>query len=244
MNPGMNKRGICKECGKERYIVNAKYKCCGVCNTLRLHPEGKKPSVRKIDSKVVDSMRLARVLKNPLNQSPVKKGKVKYCSVPGCLSVVHTKGMCGVHYYKQLNENKKAAPVKTQTADERIVKSHLSKLKSKTKQKYVSENGGMCEGCCKYTGGLQYSHIISVGQRKDLELHPQNHNMLCQKCHEDWESYNPERLLALAVFYPNMEFIREHDTEKFWKIYFKFNDAMMFDVCKRIEEIDENFNKK
>lgn len=223
----------CKECGRKRKIVNRKYGLCDECNYVRINNK------TKLEKRIerVSLMRRESIIKSSL------LNEVSVCGRRGCVKEVFSSGLCRSHFFKDVYKEKKQKKKTTQQAKEIKIKNTLSSLKKKAKEDaYLA--GNECEGCLKRIfQTLDYSHILSVGQRKDLENDKDNKNMLCRSCHSKWESNNAEQMTSLACFNKNMKYIREKDTERFWKIYFILNDAMMFSECKMLEEIDNDYTK-
>ena len=248
----------CSRCGK--YVIfNKTHRLCFYCNFERNHKgvSYKEYQLGKINLRYEKAKRRAEVVRN-MKKEVLKKGILstdeKYCSVKGCVEKAYTYkygNLCTTHYFKKrkndklLEENKKRKlKVRSQAVRERKIKRELSKIKKEAKE-ISSKSGGVCEGCgVGFSNILDYSHILSVAQRKDLELDKDNKNMLCRTCHNKWESNNAEKLSELKCLYRNLEYIRKKDEGRFWQIYFIFNDAMMMEVCKKIEEMDENFKNE
>ena len=65
---------------------------------------------------------------------------------------------------------------------------------------FVKEN---IDGCYS---SRNVSHIISRGARADLAHDPRNHNMLCGRCHSEWENGNKQGML---IYMDNMVVVRE-----------------------------------
>jgi len=117
----------------------------------------------------------------------------------------------------------------------------MSAIKRAAKIKHFDDTGNICEGCGKPHSGLDYSHILSVGQRKDLELEKDNKNLLCRTCHQTWESWNVEKMFKLNCIYNNLEYIRAMDEQTFWKIYFKCIDFQKFTYANVLLSIPIRF---
>lgn len=207
-------------------------------------------------------------LKNMVETSTLKGtfGTISRCLEPHCVKPTYMRGKCVTHWRQERftfnkalkkQEGKEEKAIEVVNNSEKNVSKTVSKKKSTiasvskknalvkaemTKMKKEAKSIEQpCEGCLSHKGVLDYSHILSVGQRKDLELHPENKNMLCRECHQKWESWDPSKMITLSCFYNNMRFIYKHDTQRFWRVYFKFNDVLDFKVCKELENIEEEF---
>jgi len=98
------------------------------------------------------------------------------------------------------------------------VKSALSELKTQIELEAVQNDEYFCNGCGVSYPGLDKSHILSVGQRKDLELFKENIQLMCRTCHMKWESWNIQQMITLHCFERNLEFIKEWDIETYNKL--------------------------
>lgn len=230
---------LCVSCIK-RPIFNKTYGLCRICNHKRIHPEEnffekkKRKNEEYIQNKI-EKMRFS-ILRDPLLNDNI-------CSEIGCSNPVSTKksGLCNFHNKIKKEKVKisiKSIDKKTKNKKEIEVKRKLSKIKSKAKEgKYI------CEGCDK-NKLLQYSHILSVAQRKDLEIDENNKNLLCQTCHSDWESWDAKKMFNLSCINYNLNYIRQNDEKTFWKIYYKCIDSEMYKEAKEMEKIDEEYKNK
>lgn len=155
------------------------------------------------------------------------------CTHEGCsLPVVNKKhGLCQKHNYirmhgrsqeevyaersasrpKKIYKIKTYAPPRQQTSKERAVKSALSEVKSSIELKAIHDNMYYCWGCGISHPGLDKSHILAVGKRKDLELDPDNMNLFCRDCHRAWESGDIRRMIALLTFEKDLRYILYND---------------------------------
>lgn len=119
---------------------------------------------------------------------------------------------------------KSSKPLKQQTVKQSGQQVKLNRLKQKIELEAIQNNEYFCWGCGNAKGGLDKSHILSVGQRKDLELIKANINLFCRKCHSDWESGDLIKMLNLNSFEKDLQFIKENDT----KVYNKLLDAITY----------------
>src|SRR5690606_14450969 len=185
------------------------------------------------------NLRRESIIKNSITSLSKEK---KFCCVKGCFNTWYSDkygNYCQEHHI-QMRKDYNRYEKKNK---EKVVKNELSIIKNKEKELHKEKTGNRCEGCGQYHSNLDYSHILSVKQRKDLELEKDNKNLLCRQCHENWESRNAQKMLSLECFYNNMKYIRSVDKERFWKIYFIFNDELMINECNKLEEIDNEFKK-
>jgi ribosomal protein L37AE/L43A len=114
----------------------------------------------------------------------------------------------------------KFKPLPQQKASEAEIKHKLSILKKEIEVEAIQNNMYYCWGCGRATGfcgGLDKSHILSVGQRKDLELDKTNMNLFCRDCHTKWESWNIDKMIMLHSFEKDFNYIKEKD----WRVYNK-----------------------
>lgn len=246
--------GYCCRCGKYK-VVNKRHNLCRFCNFERIHNktylEYQKVKSAENRRRIVEKMKAER-----LRGGMVEKNR-KFCSVKDCMKIMFTYkyGIVCRKHYNEMRRNEKESErydsrrimspnynkINERNAKERKIKSELSKIKKAAKEKAYSD-GNVCDGCGKRSSAvLDYSHILSVSQRKDLENDDRNKNMLCRSCHEKWESRDSEKLLSLKCLMDNMRYIREVDEGRFWRFYFIFNDAMRMDVCREMEDIDSSF---
>lgn len=107
------------------------------------------------------------------------------------------------------------------TKKERGIKEKLSDIKKSIEMDAIQEGNYYCWGCGVSKLGLDKSHILSVKQRKDLELEKENINLLCRDCHMDWESNDIERMLKLDCFVKDFEYIQLKDKARFNQILTK-----------------------
>lgn len=113
---------------------------------------------------------------------------------------------------------KKPKAIKQQTAKEKSRKEQLSQLKAEIEERAISNNEYYCWGCGKSGIPLDKSHILSVKQRKDLELDKDNINLFCRESHMDWESWDIVRMIKLLTFEKDLHYIQKKDKQTFNKI--------------------------
>lgn len=228
---------LCCKCQKYK-IANKRYMLCTYCNFERTHDGmsvlewNKKKTLDKKSLNNKEERRFAGL------KDPLLLPKNRLCKVIGChKSTTGKKPYCTEHT-KVKKKNKEKT---SQQIHQEQVKNDLRELKNNAKKEWADKTDGKCQGCLKNKGFLDYSHILSVGQRKDLELDPNNKNLLCRSCHQDWESWNPEKMFNLACIDYNLKYVRENDESSFWRLYFKCSDQLMMNECKKMEEIDQNY---
>lgn len=109
-----------------------------------------------------------------------------------------------------------------QALQESKIKDQLKIIKENIHTRNQEQNTYYCQGCLVngYTVHLDCSHILSVKQCKRLELDHNNIQLLCRKCHSDWESWNIQKMIRLLCFKSNLNFIKQNDTYRFNKITF------------------------
>ncbi len=236
---------VCCKCHKFK-VINKTYQLCRFCNHERTH-NGE--NIFQTSSKKAKEKREEKVsrMKQALLKDPLLNDQC--CSITGCLNKKFTKkngGLCLYHFNIEKNNQKqkkakKRTYVSQQSIRQKKIKQELSVIKNEEKQKHYDQTGNTCEGCLKSFPILDYSHILSVGQRPDLELVRENKNLLCRKCHEKWESWDPNIMFTLACIDYNITYLRKIDKESFWKLYFKCVDNLMMVEAKKMETIDEDF---
>jgi len=126
----------------------------------------------------------------------------------------------------------KFKPIKQQTSNEAETKKKLHELKLLIEQKAINNGVYYCWGCGKSEGGLDKSHILSVKQRKDLELDENNIDLFCRTCHESWESGIIEKMIILNTFESDLLYIQKHDSKRYNKILLMIENysERMFDL--------------
>lgn len=132
-------------------------------------------------------------------------------------------------------------PIKQQTTKEKNRKNALSQVKSEIEIEAMQDNRYFCWGCGHAKGGLDKSHILSVKQRKDLELDKDNINLFCRDCHVDWESGDIVRMIKLLTFTKDLEYIKSKDKGTYNKIL----DAIEYWIIHddKLETNEELFKK-
>ena len=118
---------------------------------------------------------------------------------------------------------KRSTPIKQQTKKEGSIKKELSIVKNKIRQDALQNDEYYCKGC-GVTGALDCSHILSVGQFKELELDEENINLFCRTCHMNWEANDIEKMGKLLTFRKDLEYIKKHSRERYSKIVHKMQD--------------------
>lgn len=108
--------------------------------------------------------------------------------------------------------------VNQQTVKEKEIKEKLSALKLEIEIEAQQDNHYYCWGCGKGEKGLDKSHILSVKQRKDLELEKTNINLLCRDCHMKWEGGDIKEMIMLNCFEKDILYIKEKDTGRYNKL--------------------------
>lgn len=115
-------------------------------------------------------------------------------------------------------------PVKQQTEKEKSRKTQLSQIKNEIEEEAIFDNRYYCWGCGKSGVALDKSHILSVKQRKDLELDKENINLFCRECHETWESNLIHRMLGLDSFEKDLRYIMKMDKNRYNGLIHQLND--------------------
>lgn len=146
----------------------------------------------------------------------------------------------------------KYKPIKQQTSNEAETKKKLHELKTSIEQKAIDQGVYYCWGCGKGGVALDKSHILSVKQRKDLELDEMNINLFCRDCHMNWESSVIEKMIVLVTFESDLLYIQKHDSKRYNKILLLIEEysEKMFDMIvdgtidPRIKELIQYFQKE
>lgn len=123
-------------------------------------------------------------------------------------------------------------PIRQQTKGEQIIKGKLSTVKTNIELEAVQNDLYYCKGCGYSHPGLDKSHILSVKQRKDLELEKENIDLLCRECHMDWESWDILRMGNLNCFERYVEYISRMDNETYNKITTKIEEYMLWEPAE------------
>lgn len=126
---------------------------------------------------------------------------------------------CSLSCKAKDKKNGRVLPSKKDTA----IKRELIEVKKGIDQKAMDEDMYYCWGCGNGSTGLDHSHILGVGQRKDLELDPENMNLFDRTCHDAWESGDIMRMLDLNTFEKDLEYIEVNDDKRYWDIIEKIH---------------------
>ena len=124
----------------------------------------------------------------------------------------------------------KLKPIKQLTEQERERKKQLSEVKSEIEIDAQQDGRYYCWGCDKGGVALDKSHILSVRQRKDLELEKENINLFCRDCHVDWEGGSIHKMAALNTFEKDLLYIRSKDRGRYNKLKLLIDDFVAFDL--------------
>ena len=181
----------CNSCNLDKLIVNKKYGICDDCNFARLHNGQSKAEVYSDRKKEKDQSKPFNWYEDKIPSSLLQKKPI----------VVKTR-----------------IKIKPQSSKQKEVSQQLSILKSNIEIEALQDSKYYCWGCGCAKGGLDKSHILSVGQRKDLELIKDNINLFCRTCHNDWESNDILRMLKLHSFEKDLQYIKENDVSRYNQI--------------------------
>jgi len=96
--------------------------------------------------------------------------------------------------------------MRKQTPKQKIRQKLLSILKNEIRQDAWDNGEYCCQGCGLGGVPLDCSHILSVAQRKDLELDRDNINLFCRDCHNKWESGEEEKQMELLTYKKDIEY--------------------------------------
>lgn len=146
--------------------------------------------------------------------------------------------------------------INQQTAKEKDTKEKLSALKLEIEIEAQHDNHYYCWGCGKGEKGLDKSHILSVKQRKDLELDKPNINLLCRGCHVKWEGGNIKEMIMLDCFEKDIQYIRDKDIGRYNKLvlmiqecaaelFDKFiddKDSVPTELYQKVMRFEQNYN--
>jgi 5-methylcytosine-specific restriction endonuclease McrA len=144
---------------------------------------------------------------------------------------------------KQSLKQPKVYTIKTATKKEANNLVKLVELKKKITLKAIQEDMYFCWGCGKGEEGLDKSHILSVKQRKDLELDEDNINLFCRKCHVIWESGDVEKMVGLDTIEKDLAYIGEKDSGKLSVLMGKVEDYVTKNQGTRLERAKYLLNR-
>lgn len=119
---------------------------------------------------------------------------------------------------------KKNYVIKQSTKKEEVQKNLLSLVKKKIRKEAIDSDTYYCWGCGDGSQDLDCSHILSVKQRKDLELEQENMNLFCRDCHNAWESWDITKMQKLFTFQKDLLYIKEKDDRVYQKILIKIQE--------------------
>ena len=81
-----------------------------------------------------------------------------------------------------------------------------------------------CQGCLKWFKVIDASHKIPLSQNENLAASEDNMTLLCRGCHSAWENGTVMEMIDLHCFVSDMQYLYEHDGERFHKIFFRMMD--------------------
>lgn len=139
-----------------------------------------------------------------------------------------------VYQLKQTPIKRSNKPIKQVTSKQSKRSAELSDLKYNIELQALQDGNYYCWGCGHAKGALDKSHILSVRQRKDLELDPNNINLFCRTCHMDWESNDILKMLKLHSFDKDLQYIQNKDKNRYNSIL----DALNYFVAHFEEYIE------
>lgn len=119
---------------------------------------------------------------------------------------------------------KKNYVIRQSTKKEEIQKSLLSLVKKRVRKEAIDSDTYYCWGCGDGSQNLDCSHILSVKQRKDLELEQENINLFCRDCHNIWEHESIVKKKKLLTFDKDLEYIRNNDERVYQSLMFKISE--------------------
>lgn len=129
---------------------------------------------------------------------------------------------------KPVVQPKKIYTIKNQSKKETTQQNQLSTVKTNLRIESQQEDKYYCWGCGVSGQRLDCSHILSVKQRKDLELDKENMNLFCRDCHDRWESWDIEQMLFLETFLKDLLYIHKNDNRTFQRIIIKMNELVLY----------------
>lgn len=146
---------------------------------------------------------------------------------------------------RKINAKHKPKPIRQQTSKEVSIKRELIELKKQVHQEAQDNEMYYCWGCGMGGVGLDSSHILSVGQRKDLELDKDNINLFCRECHMDWESNDPRKMIPLITFENDLLYIKKHDKKRYNDLIAMIDEYSIeiFDEVVR-SDLNDEFKEK
>lgn len=114
-------------------------------------------------------------------------------------------------------KQKQRFKIKQTTSKQASLNQKLSQIKNEIALEAIQNDEYFCKGCGS-SSEIDKSHILSIGQRKDLELVKENIQLLCRRCHIKWEGGNYSKMSSLWCFNDNLEYIKKVDLGKYHKI--------------------------
>lgn len=126
-------------------------------------------------------------------------------------------------------KQKKSFKINQTTSKQANLNRKLSELKKEIALKAIQNDEYYCKGCGSGSE-IDKSHILSIGQRKDLELVEENIQLLCRRCHVKWEGGIIHQMISLHCFRENLLFIRRYDRNRYNQLKIFIDDFCIYEV--------------
>jgi hypothetical protein len=215
------REGPCFECNKNTNIVNRTKWLCTYCNTNRL---SKQLITKKREEKII--------CKKCKKENTIVNNTHTLCQECNHLRI-HKKTIQEtlLEQQQKQQQRERLKPIKKQKTTQQVRKEQntkqlLSELKKEIENEALDNDTYYCKGCGASYLGLDKSHILSVGQRKDLELEKENIDLLCRDCHVKWESGDILKQSSLNCFERYLEYIKMKDTPKYYSLISKLENLL------------------
>jgi 5-methylcytosine-specific restriction endonuclease McrA len=117
---------------------------------------------------------------------------------------------------------KKNYKLKQATFKQQTINQALSELKKEIELEALQSNEYFCKGCGCSNGGLDKSHILSIGQYKQFELVKRNIQLLCRECHMKWESGNIAIMSQLNCFQDNLDIVKSLNEQAYESLSYRY----------------------